>query len=137
MKSVNWIGLVVALVAGQIFGIVWYGNLFSAAWAKAMGLTEADFVGQEWRMALGVVNMLLILLALDFAMRRLGTRGWLPGAKLGLFVGLFFGATVSALNYIYAAGPLVLLLIDGGYQVVSYALLGALLGGLRRAPKAE
>ena len=137
MKSANWIGLVAALIAGQILGVVWYGNLFSTVWAQAMGLTEADFVGQEWRMTLGVVNMVLILLALDFAMGRLGTRGWLAGAKLGLFIGLFFGATVSALNYIYAAGPLVLLLIDGGYQVVSYTLLGALVSGLRRAPKAE
>lgn len=136
MKNVNWLGLVVALVAGQAIGILWYGNLFSAAWMEAQRLTEADFVGQDWKMGLGVLNMIVILLGLDWLIRRLGADGYVAGAKIALSICVCFALTVAALNYIYAAGALSLLLIDGGYQVVTYTIAGALLGGLKRKPKA-
>lgn len=137
MKNVNWLGLVVALVAGQAIGILWYGNLFSAAWMEAQRLTEADFVGQDWKMALGVLNMIVILLGLDWLIRRLGAAGYVAGAKTALCACVAFALTVAALNYIYAAGTLSLLVIDGGYQVVTYTIAGALLGGLKRKPKAD
>jgi hypothetical protein len=136
MKNVNWLGLVVALVAGQAIGILWYGNLFSAAWMEAQRLTEADFVGQDWKMGLGVVNMLVILLGLDWLLRRLGVDGYIAGARTALLVCVCFALTVAALNYIYAAGTLSLFVIDGGYQVVTYTIAGALLAGLKRRPKA-
>lgn len=136
MKKVNWLGLVVALIAGQVIGIAWYGNLFSVAWMEAQRLTEADFVGQDWKMGLGVVNMVVILLGLDWLIRRLGAEGYLAGARVGLAASACFALTVAALNYIYAAGTLSLLAIDGGYQLVTYAIAGALLGGLKMKPKA-
>lgn len=136
MKNVNWLGLVVALVAGQAIGILWYGNLFSAAWMEAQRLTEADFAGQDWKMGLGVVNMLVILLGLDWLLRRLGVDGYVAGARIALLVCVCFALTVAALNYIYAAGTLSLFVIDGGYQVVTYTIAGALLAGLKRRPKA-
>ncbi|AHI88556.1 DUF1761 domain-containing protein [Caulobacter vibrioides] len=136
MKQVNWLGLVVALIAGQVIGVIWYGNLFSAAWMEAQSLTDADFVGQDWKMGLGVLNMIVILLGLDWLIRRLGASGYMAGAKVALAACVCFALTVAALNYIYAAGTLSLLLIDGGYQVVTYTVAGALLGGLKRKPKA-
>lgn len=136
MKQVNWLGLVVALIAGQVIGIVWYGNVFSAAWMEAQRLTEADFVGQDWKMGLGVLNMIVILLGLDWLIRRLGGIGYVAGAKVALAACVCFALTVAALNYIYAAGSLSLMLIDGGYQVLTYVVGGALLGGLKLKPKA-
>jgi hypothetical protein len=135
MKQVNWLGLVVALIAGQVIGIVWYGNVFSAAWMEAQRLTEADFVGQDWKMGLGVLNMIVILLGLDWLIRRLGGIGYVAGAKVALAACVCFALTVAALNYIYAAGSLSLMLIDGGYQVLTYVVGGALLGGLKLKPK--
>ena len=136
MKTINWLGLVVALVFGQIIGIVWYGVLFSDAWMTAMGMTEAQFVGTEWRMSLGVINMIVILLGLDWLIRRLDARSWMGGAKVALAVCAAFALTVVAQDYIYAAGVPALLWIDGGYQLLTYGIGGALLGGLKLKPKA-
>ena len=136
MKTINWLGLVAALVVGQIIGIAWYGVLLSDAWMKAMGMTEAQFVGTEWRMSLGFINMVVILIGLDWLIGRLDARSWIGGAKVALAACAFFALTVVALDYIYAAGVPALLWIDGGYQVLSYGIGGALLGGLKLKPKA-
>ena len=136
MKTINWLGLVAALVVGQVIGIVWYGSVFSAAWLQAMEMTHADFVGTEWRMSLGFVNMVVILIGLDWLIGRLDARNWMAGARVALAACAFFALTVVSLDYIYAAGNLPLLWIDGGYQLLTYVIGGALLGGLRLKPKA-
>ncbi|HQR87740.1 MAG: hypothetical protein B7Z44_12350 [Caulobacter sp. 12-67-6] len=136
MKTINWLGLVAALVVGQVIGIVWYGSLFSAAWQEAMEMTQADFAGTEWRMSLGLVNMVVILIGLDWLIGRLDARSWMAGARVALAACIFFALTVVSLDYIYAAGNLPLLWIDGGYQLLTYVIGGALLGGLRLKPKA-
>jgi len=132
MKNVNWLGLVVSLIAGQVIGFCWYGFLFTQAWVKATGVTEAD--GQAWKMSLGMVNMVVVLIGLDWLIRRLGAVGFAAGARTALLACVCFALTVVALNYLYADGAVSLLWIDGGYQLVTYGVFGALLGGLRRKP---
>ena len=136
MKQVNWLGLVVSLIVGQVIGFLWYGTLFAQAWMKATGVTEADAAGQEWKMGLGIVNMLVVLLGLDWLIRSLGATSFVAGAKTALIACAVFALTVVSLNYIYANGDISLQWIDGGYQLVTYVVFGALLGGLRRKPKA-
>jgi len=136
MKSINWLGLVAALVVGQIIGIIWYGTVFSDAWLAAMEMTEAEFVGTEWRMSLGFINMVVILIGLDWLIGRLDARSWVGGAKIALTACVCFALTVVTLDYIYAAGNLPLVWIDGGYQVLTYVIGGALLGGLKLKAKA-
>jgi hypothetical protein len=135
MKSINWLGLIAALIAGQVIGVLWYGLVFSNAWMAAMRMTEDQFVGTEWRMALGIANMVVILIGLDWLIGRLGARTWLGGAKVAMAACVFFALTVVALDYIYAAGLLALQWIDGGYQLATYLVGGALLGGLKLKPK--
>jgi len=134
MRQVNWLGLVVSLVLGQVIGFLWYGTLFAQAWMKATGVTEA--AGQEWKMGLGILNMLVVLLGLDWLIRRVGATGFVGGARTALIACVVFALTVVSLNYLYANGAVSLLWIDGGYQLVTYLVFGALLGGLRMKPKA-
>jgi hypothetical protein len=136
MKNVNWLGLVVSLIVGQVIGFLWYGTLFAQAWMKATGVTEGNAAGQEWKMGLGMLNMLVVLLGLDWLIRRVGVTGFVGGARIALIACGVFALTVVSLNYLYASGAVSLLWIDGGYQLVTYLVFGALLGGLKMKPKA-
>ncbi len=46
-------------------------------------------------------------------------------------VGVAFVATSFGINYVFAARPLRLYLIDAGYMVALLAVMGAVLGGWR------
>ena len=47
---------------------------------------------------------------------------------LGLMVGVFFVTTAFVITYIFERRPLGLWLINGGYHMVSFTLMGLILG---------
>jgi hypothetical protein len=132
MKSVNWLGVVVALIAGQVIGMLWYGMIFTQKWMELTGVTEAQAqTAPKWLMGLGVVNMVVVLLGLDWLIRKTGSLGWVAGAKLALAVCVLFDLTVVSLGYLYKLEPPALFVLDAGYQLLTYVVAGALIGGLR------
>jgi hypothetical protein len=129
MKSINWIGVVVALIAGQAIGFVWYGLLFEAQWQALTGITPetADSMAMVW----GMVQNLVIVLGLAWLTAKTATAGWVGGALFGALVCAFFGLGTMALRFIYGNDNTGLIPIDGGYMLIQYIVSGAILAGLK------
>jgi hypothetical protein len=51
------------------------------------------------------------------------------GVKLGLLVGACLVATSFGVNYQFSNRPAIALFIDGGFHIVQFTLMGAILGG--------
>ena len=83
-----------------------------------------------WVLALGASA--IASYAMDGYLRSLGISNWLDGAKTGAWVGGAMVGSSFALNYAFGANTLGLLLLDGTYHVLQFALYGALLGGPMR-----
>eukprot|EP01030_Chromulinospumella_sphaerica_P018864 gene18864-18735_t len=129
MKSINWIGVVVALVVGQILGYGWYGVVFTDKWMALSGVTAeaADSMAMVW----GVVQNLVIVVGLGWLVGKTGTTGYVNGAIFGALVCAFFGLGTMALRFIYSNDNTGLIPIDGGYMLLQYILSGAILAGLK------
>lgn len=54
--------------------------------------------------------------------------GLVSGLQTGLIVGVAFIATALGINYLFARKSIRLFLIDAGYYVVFYAVMGTILG---------
>ena len=76
----------------------------------------------------GAVSHCIGVFLLAVLMNSAGLSGWLPGLAAGLAVSLGFMATSRGTNYVYEKRPMALFLINSGYNVVFYAVAGALLG---------
>jgi hypothetical protein len=50
------------------------------------------------------------------------------GFGVGFVVGVFFVATSFGINYAFAQRSLKLWMIDGGYHIVQFILIGVILG---------
>jgi hypothetical protein len=136
MKGINWLGVIVALIAGQAIGFLWYGMVFTETWMQLKGVTEADAAAtQTTSMAYGAVNQLVVAVGLGWAVAALGRQSWMGGAQVGLFAAIFFAATTLAQNFIYGMENTGLIPIEGGYLLVSYLVMGAIVGGLRLKSK--
>ena len=133
LKGINWIAVLVAVVLLEALGFLWYGPLFGERWTAALG-KEPDMSNFAVNMSLGVVNTIIIVLGLSWLLRRLGATS-LQTAVLGaLTAWFFFNFTTMAIEYIYVGHSAEFVLINMGFQLVSYVLAGAVLGLMK--PKA-
>jgi high-affinity Fe2+/Pb2+ permease len=128
--EIHWLAVLVAAVAGFLVGGLWYGPLFGKAWQAARGLSdEALKDGANMPLIFGLTFLLNVVSAfvLDHT---LGTYGD-PDMSLSLMIagGIALGFVIPAMgvNYLFSRMSLKLFLIDAGYWLVIYCLMGAIL----------
>ncbi len=126
LKGVNWIAVAVGVVALEILGFLWYGPLFGTQWQAALGRVPETANG-NLLMGLGVVNSIIIVSGLAWLTGRLGAASLVHSVTVSLTAWFFFNFTTQALEYLYMGMSQQLVLINMGYQFVSYALAGAVL----------
>lgn len=132
MPDVSWIAVVVGTLVAFMLGSVWYGPLFGKAWMEEHKFTleqlKANFnpaktYGSTFVLSLIAVYVFAVLVGPDPSMR------W--SIKLSLAVGVGWIATAIGTNYLFEGSSMRLFLINGGYHVVRFVLVGivfALLG---------
>lgn len=134
MKGINWVGVVAAVVVGQVIGFLWYGMLFEEQWMALSGVTpSADAANTS--MALGVVNQLVVAVGLAWLINKTGSATLVGGAIAGGLAGVFFAATTAAQNFIYGGADTGLIPIDIGYLLVAYTAMGAAVGAVKLGSK--
>lgn len=131
MWDLNWIAIILAALAGFLVGGVWYGPLFAKAWVAALGKTEEELkAGANMPMIFGLTFVLNLFSAFILA-HVLKTYGD-PAIGLSVMIAggiaLGFVLPAFAVNYLFSRGSLKLFMIDGGYWLVVYSLMGAIFG---------
>lgn len=133
LKGVNWIAVIVATVLLEVLGFLWYGPLFGEAWTAAMANPPvADAAGaMNMKMGLGVVNTLIVVLGLDWLIRRLGATGLSAAIMVSLAAWFCFSFTTQALEYLYMGMTLNFVIINMGYLLAAFVIAGATLSLVR------
>jgi hypothetical protein len=121
---INPWAVLVGIIASGVLGALWYSPLlFLRPWARAAGREPANGAS-----VYAVTLLTAIIAALAF--------GWWAGPEPsmeeavldGFVVGLFFAASALGLHYAFAGRGLTMWLIDGGFQVARFVLLGVVFG---------
>ncbi|MFA7263996.1 MAG: DUF1761 domain-containing protein [Caulobacter sp.] len=132
MKSINWIGVIAAVVASQAIGFAWYGYIFAAQWTQLSGMADAGMEGGgNLTYLYGALQNLVVAVGLAWLVVKTGAGGWIGGARTGLFACVFFALATYALRFIYGDDNPGLIPIDGGYMLIQYLVSGALVAGLK------
>ena len=125
----NFFAIVTAALVTFAVGGLWYSPiLFAKPWMRECGLTEEQARQAPMGRIFGLSALAALVMAANLAAFR--------GAKATLSFGLFAGAATGigwvamslGVTYLFEQRSLKLWLIDAGYQVVSYTLMGAILG---------
>jgi len=127
-SDINWLAVVVASVSSFALGGIWYGPLFSRAWMNLTGMTKEKGAEASMVLTFGGTFALNLLIAIAIAMLTGPHAGWHAGLHAGLFSALFFVATSIGVIYLFEQRPLRLWLINAGYQVVNFAIMGSIIG---------
>lgn len=127
-SPLNWIAILVSALAGFVLGGIWYGPLFGKAWMRESGMTPERAHSANMPKVYGTVLLLNLIAAGSLAMFVGPNATWRFGLFAGFMTGLTFVATALGVIYLFEARGLRLWLINAGYQIAIFSVMGTILG---------
>lgn len=124
--------ILLATVSAFVLGGVWYSPiLFAKAWMDGAGLNEEQLKQGSPGKIFGGALVLTLVMAVNLA-AFLGPKADLAfGVFAGFATGLGWVAMAFGVTYLFEHRPLKLWLVNAGYQVVAFTVMGAILGAWR------
>ncbi|MGH9146986.1 MAG: DUF1761 domain-containing protein [Vicinamibacterales bacterium] len=132
MEPVNYFAVLAAALSTFVIGGLWYSPLlFQRAWMKANNFTRADLGAGGQAKVFGLAFVFAVVMALNLGMflnapDTTVTWGATAGALAAIWVALGIG-TVA----LFERRPFAYTAINGGYWLVSFVIMGAILGAWR------
>lgn len=127
--SINLLAVLVAAVSAFVVGGLWYGPVFGKSWQRMVGLKDSDLETGTARVFGGAFVLTLIMsITLAFF---IGDEGLSFGLFAGLAAGLGWVATAFGVNYLFERRSLKFFLINAGYNMVIFTLMGAIIGAIQ------
>lgn len=131
-NSLNYPAIVVAALSGFALGGLWYSPvLFANAWLKGAGLSNDEVAKGSKRKIFGSTFVLFLIMAFILAMfvnRDNADATW--GAGVGFHAGLLTFSAI-AIHSLFELKGWRIILINGGYSLISMIIMGAILGAWR------
>ena len=127
--SFNWLAIALAAISSFVIGGLWYSLLFARPWQRAAGVTDDQLKTGTARVFLGSL-ILAIVMAISLA-AFIGSNGVGFGLFAGFATGLTFVGAAFGVNYLFERRSPVLFAINGSYNVLSFTVMGAIIGALQ------
>jgi len=138
--GINFWSVLVAAVATMVLGFLWYSPfLFANPWMRLMGVDPNDKAklaemqkgaGKLYGLAFVASIVSALVLAKIIVITSVNTIPY--GMKVGFAVWLGFVTTVQLTGALFGKQPSKLYLINTGYQLVCYLVMGAILAAWPR-----
>ena len=130
--EVNYLAVVAASLIGFVVGFLWYGPIFGKAWMAETGMTEEKAKESNMAKTMGITFVLQIFMAYCLAM-------FIGDPSIDITMATFYGFLTGLgwilptmiINNLFEQRSIKLSLIQGGYCVVVFTLMGLVLGAWR------
>lgn len=129
LAGINWLAVLVSTAAAFALGALWYSKtLFGSAWMQEIGLSEEAIENSNMAVTFGSTFFLQFIAATGLAAFLGADSNWAYGLHTGLNVALLWIATSFGINYLFEQRSLRLYMINAGYNVLLFAIMGLILG---------
>ena len=135
--TVNWLSIIIAAVAGWLFGAVYYGAL-GRFWVEAQGKTmetfKAEYAAKVGKFSAQLPFILAFAAALVMAWALYGILAHMnlftlrAGIISGALIWFGFVLTTISVNYAFSGRRTMLIVIDAGHWLGVLIIIGAILG---------
>ena len=132
LGNLNYLAILVGIIFNQVLGAAWY-SVWSKPWMAGVGLTMEDMEAmkgtprQWYPYVVAIVGALVFTLGLAVLVQGMGADGVVDGLTLGLLAAVAFIVTSYATTYSFEGRGLRIFLINIGYPLISYSVIGILL----------
>ena len=131
LGEINYLAVIVGIIISMAGGALWFSPiLFAKAW-----MSENDFTEEQIKQAgsaykgyvASIVAAIVSVLALALFVQAANATQAAEGLAIGLLAGIGFVATTQASNYTFEGRSIKIYLINNGYPVVVFAIVGIVL----------
>lgn len=127
--SFHFPAILLAALLSFLLGGLWYSPLlFARAWMQEAGLSEAQTREAKLGRVFGLTGLASLVMAFNLAAFLGAKASWSFGLFAGFATGLGWVAMSLGVIYLFEQRSLKLWLINSGYQVLSYSVMGLVLG---------
>ncbi len=132
--DINYWGVILAIISTFVVGMIWYAeSVFGKKWMKLAGLSKTEVENKDKMMKAmfhSTVASFFSAVVLASLMFATNTVGWVDGAVFGAVVG--FGIAMSAMvtHDAFEQRHMWLTKVNGLHDGVSFAVMGAIIGGV-------
>jgi hypothetical protein len=128
-SKLNHIAIICAALASFLIGGLWYSKLlFGKIWMRENGFTEEGAQNVNMLKVFGISFLLSLVISYNLAFF-LGPK---PDLEFGLIAGLSAGLGWVAMSlgilYLFERKSFKLWVINAGYNIVTYTVIGAIVG---------
>ena len=128
---INWLAVVVGTVFNMVLGFLWYGPFFGKVWMAQIGKRPEEMKSGGLLYLWNTLAVLVTSIVLALLIRGLDITGWGSGALAGAVIWLGIGATSGLTRTLFEGVRPGVWLIYTAYQLVGFAVLGALFAAWR------
>jgi hypothetical protein len=133
LSGINYYAVFVSALSALVIGWFWYGPLFGNTWMKLNGFTEEEL--KEGKISLSLMMLLNYMATILAAFAIALFIGAKSNAGIGMFTGvmiaLFWISTNRLNDVLYERKPWKLYILNLGYNLIIYAVMGAIIGAWR------
>ena len=128
--DLDWIAVVVAIVASMALGFIWYGKFgFLSMWLEDTGMTEEKMRSGNMMTTMGSMVVMVVISTITLALIIENIGGGLEeGLLVGALIGFGIAAATAIPHYTFPQRPMRLALIDVSNTGVTITLSGLIIG---------
>ncbi len=134
--AIPWVGVLVAVIATQIIGFVWYGPLFGKTWMAAIGKTPESMKADPNQASVaqavtgGVIASILSAITLALLLSLSDTPDVASGLQIGLLVSVGIMAANQVSGGLYEGRSATATWINVAYSIFSLTIMGLIIGAM-------
>ena len=131
--QMNWLGVVIATVAGMAVAGVWYGKLFVTTWSNLAGITPEQSKASSRRnmaqlLLANTVTAVGLAVAVEVTFAATGVQSVWLAILVGAAVWLAFSATTLLQHNAFELKPPRLTVINSAYQLTLFLAMALAIG---------
>ncbi len=128
--AVSWIAIIVAAIVRFAIGAAWYATpVFGKVWQEAAGVVP-DRAQIPKALIVQAIGDLVMAYILARVIGHYGVENLVAGAFVGVMMWLGFVAPVLAGSVVFEKRTMNYAYVNGGFNLVSIAVMGAIIGVL-------
>jgi hypothetical protein len=127
--TIDWVGVVVAVVAAMVIGGLWFGPLFGKQWMALLGKTREELQGNG---GLGYLVALLgafvTAIVMSYVTQWASANGFGEGAVVGIVMWAGFILSTAVTGGVFEGRPWELIMITSGNSLLTFMVVGGIVG---------